>query len=168
MSTVTMCGADSKNFFKDIALIIKEACKGRQVIYVSLLRPYSLVMEGLQEAGIKVEDIFIVDCFSKELYPTDKYPNAILLHDYKDLTAIGIAINQAARHILGEKTVIIGSVGMLFLYNDAEIVLGFLKFLTDNLRGMNVNTILVVTKDDPTGRDSINIVKTFCDEVKKI
>jgi len=168
MPTVTMCGADSKTFFNDIALAIEGECKGRQVIYVSMLRPYAVVMEGLQEAGIKAEDVFIVDCSSKDSYPIDMQKNATFLNGQKDLTAIGIAVNQAAKHIQGEKTVIIVSVGMLFLYNDTKIVLGFLKFLTDNLRGMNINTILVVTKDDPTGKDSINMVKTFCDEVKKI
>jgi len=163
-----MCGVNSRNFFSDVAHIIREECKERQVIYVSLLRPYERVMEGFQETGVKIENIFIVDCSSKDSYPIYNHENAIHLRGQEDLTSIGIAIDRATKHIEGEKTVIIGSLGMLFLYNDAKVVLRFMKFLTKKMKSMNIDTILIVTKDDPTGMDEINTVKTFCDVVKNI
>ena len=91
----------------------------------------------------------------------------IFVNGQQDLTGIGIAVNQALANLAGKKLVVMGSISTLFLYNESNLVQRFLNFFVNKLRQNGVDGILLATTDDPN-KDAISVIKTFCDEVKKI
>ncbi len=155
---------EAQKIQKTIRGILKSIDK--PIIYIDLIKPISSILRDLAENKINAEKIFTIDCVTKntvgEVVRTD---NILFVRSPKDLTGIGIAVSEFLQSIPGEKYIIIDSLRVLTIYNEAAVVLRFIRSVLENAPKSKTKVIVLSSK----GKDEILIkeVSQFFSEIKE-
>ena len=156
-----------EKYVEGLIKILKEVTKNKNLIYITTNRPYSHLIKMLKEHKIQTDKIFFIDCISKHVGIEEKAANCIIVESPQNLTAIGIAINESAKHISGKKSLLVDSLSALLLYNDAETIGKFSNFLINKMRSYEIDVSMIVLESD-VNKDVIQKIESFADEVKKV
>lgn len=155
---------EAQKMQKTIQGILKSIDK--PIIYIDLIKPVNSVLRDLAENKINTEKIFTIDCITKKAVGNVvRTENILFVQEPTDLTGIGIAVSQFLRSISGEKYIIIDSLRVLALYNEAAIVLEFIKSLLRNAQRSKAKVIVLSSR----GKDEILIkeVSQFFNKIKE-
>ena len=155
-----------QNYFENVIDIFKSEIKEYSIIYVTMSKPYSHILNLFREAKIKTDKIFFIDCISAQvLKNVQKAPdNCIFVESPQNITAIGIAISESVAKLPGEKLLFVDSLSTLLMYNESKIVGKFSNFIINKMRTEEVNTSIFALESD-TDKDTIKTIETFVDEV---
>lgn len=135
-------------------------------IYVTLNKPFSVLMKTFENAGVPAESLFFVDGIT----------NVPALEEGKDHACLGsgvglsnlcIGISKAVNMFEGEKFLLLDSLSTLLIYNDPKSVSKFAHLLTEKMRRWNTSGSLL-TVEMNAEKDVVSQLAPFCDKVVKI
>lgn len=165
MTSIRLHVCDAQRFNEYILRLARDVSKESAIVYVTVNRPANTISELLLREGINASRLFIIDCSPG--HKQERLPNCVYLDSSQDLTELGIAISAAVGRIANQKTLIIDSISMLLLYNDADIVGRFMNFVINKMRLLGVDVDVLTLKSDAT-RNVIATVAAIVDEVKEV
>jgi len=166
MAKVILNILDSESYFNGIIKIIKKN-RNKNIIYVTTNKPYSFIENILKKNKINTNKILFIDCISKQIKEkTDKEPeNCVFISSPQNLTEISIAVNESIKNIKGDKVMLLDSLSILLIYNDASTIGKFSNFLLNKMRAADVDSVVLALESD-AGKDIIKQIESFVDEVK--
>ncbi len=113
-------------------------------IYVTLNRPYESLVEMLKESKINTERIFFIDCITKIAGKGKEAKNVLYLDSPQNLTSLSLIIEEAGKALpSGSRFMVLDALTTLTVYNSTETVLKFLHFLTNKIRIMRLDGVLL-------------------------
>lgn len=168
MAKIQLQIINPERYFEGIINVIKKEYKTKNIIYVTTNRPFNLIKNSLLGKGINTDKILFVDCISKYIKEKKKTENdnCILIGSPQNLTAISIAVDEATKIIKGKKILLLDSLSVLLIYNDANTISKFSNFLMNKMRASDVDTIVMALESD-SDKDVIKQIESFADVVKR-
>ncbi|MFH1326988.1 MAG: ATPase domain-containing protein [archaeon] len=138
--------------------------KGYNVVYVTVNKPFSTLIEGFQSEKIETDKIFIIDAVSPSKSRT---ANAVFIGSPKELTNISITTTSAVKRLKEAKVLVFDSISTLLVYNKIEVVKKFIRFISKEMKNLKVTFVMSCIKE-MTDEKTISELKAFADEVIEI
>lgn len=140
-------------------------------LYITINKPYITMKRSLDEAGVKTDRIFFIDCITKTAggKPEDD-ANVLYLDSPQNLTGLGVAMAEALSDMPSEdkyKFLFMDSLSTLLLYHNAGTVAKFSHFLTSKMRVWGLRGVLMSVEKE-TDPEFVNQLSQFCDTVLKL
>ncbi len=156
-----------ERYFENVVKILREDVGGESVIYVTTNKPYSHLNEMLSEDGVDTDGIFFIDCISRQVLDVrGEFHNCLYVDSPDDVTALAMAVDNATRHLDGDKLLFLDSLSTLLLYNDEKVIGQFSNFIINRMVVSGVSSIIMALSSDME-KDVIKKVMSFVDEVKE-
>lgn len=159
---------DSEKYFQGVVGTLKKDSLGKNVIYVTTNKPYSVLNSTFKAKGVKTNKFFFIDCISEHLH--EKTPqdleNCVFIESPQSLTSISIAISEAVKHIEGKKILFLDSLSVMLIYNDTNTLGKFSSFLLNKMRASDVDAIVLALASDSDSK-IIKQIESIVDEVRK-
>jgi len=153
-----------EKYFKGVLGIIKKQSKS-SLIYVTTNKPYSVLVEDLKKNKINSDKIFFIDCISRHIQQKENdVHNCVFIDSPSSLTSISIAISDATAHFKGKKVLLLDSLSVLLIYNDANTIAKFSNFILNKMRSIDVDTVILALESDE-GKDVLKQVESYADKV---
>src|SRR3989338_139263 len=153
-------------YFKTNSEILRIFCNTSHMfgIYVTLGKPYDVLMRQFYAEGIDVSKLFFIDAVSKK---EEKPNNAIFVNGPSSLTELSISISQVIQMAPKENTFLFfDSISTLLLYNNADIIIKFIHFLTAKLSEWKLAGIFI-SLDIGEDKRVIIQISQFCGKMIK-
>jgi KaiC/GvpD/RAD55 family RecA-like ATPase len=135
-------------------------------IYVTLNKPFSVLMKNFENAGVPVGSLFFVDGITN-VPSLEEGKDHACLGSGIDLSNLCIGISKAVNMFEGEKFLLLDSLSTLLIYNDPKSVSKFAHLLTEKMRRWNTSGSLL-TVEMNAEKDVVSQLAPFCDKVVKI
>lgn len=163
--SVVLVITSAKNFeetsLKLLSIMLEKYKEGG---YITVNKPYQSMVKLLKSNNINERNVFFVDCVTEYLREKEKTSkNCYFVDSPADLTEIGIALDP----IFKDKThkfLVLDSVDLLTVYNDADSVVKFAHFLTGKLRMHNMGGVLLALKEK-SDKKFLDELGQFCDKI---
>ncbi len=167
-SFILLLVSKAENIIKNNVKVIKELVKhSDRGIFVTLNQPYMSFKKLLEKNHINFKDIFFIDMITAtaSLYPK-RIENCLFINSPSDLTALGIAVDQALKSMnKGTRFLFIDNLAIFLIYNDKDMVTEFMHYLVSKMRLNNVNGVIMSVQEE-IGKDFIEkVMKSFCDDI---
>ena len=157
---------NTEDYLEKNMAILKEVLKQEDSVgvYVTLNRPYSVLIKILEKNNINTDKLFFIDCITKTLGIENAEKKCLFLENPQNLTNITIAIEEIMRTIPSKnKSLFFDPLSTLLIYNQTETVSKFLHFLTGKIRVLNLNGILLSTEKE-LGSEFADQMEQFVDK----
>ncbi len=166
MASIELHLISATKYFEGIIEILREH-KAESVVYVTTNKPYQVLMNMLKEKKVNTKKMFFVDCISKNIgEKSEDIDNCVFLESMQSLTSISIAIHESTEQLKGKKMLLIDSLSILLMYNDAHTVAKFTNFVMNKMRGLDVNTIVIALESD-SEKEILREIATYADTIIK-
>ncbi len=139
--------------------------KNYEVVYVTVNKPFSTLIEGFQKAKIETSKIFIIDAVSPR--GGLRTGNAVFIGSPKELTNISITTTSTIKKLKTAKVLIFDSISTLLVYNKLKIVKEFVHFITNEMKNLKVTFVMSCIKE-MTDEKTIGELRAFVDDVIEI
>ncbi len=140
--------------------------KSSRGIYVTLNKPFSVLMKTFGNAGVPAESLYFVDGITNVPSPEEGKDHACLGSGV-GLSNLCIGISRAVNLFEGEKFLLLDSLSTLLIYNDPKSVSKFAHLLTEKMRRWNTSGSLL-TVEMNAEKDVVSQLAPFCDKVVKL
>ena len=141
--------------------------KNHKGFILSASRPYSNLLGLYKKSNIKTENLFFLDCVSKNgTTKQDKANNVLYIENLSDLTHILISIDETIKRIK-VKYILIDSINTMLIHNKQDIFARFLHSLMTKLRLKSINGLLISFEDEKNKEIRAEIAQ-LCDKVIKV
>ncbi len=159
---------NSEKYFLQLMKILKGLVRTNSVIYLTTNKPYGLLRNTLERNQISPEKMFFIDCISKHVGEDSgkDVPNCMFVDGPQNLLEISIAVSESVKHLAGEKVLLLDSLSILLMYNDATAVGKFSNFIINKMRYVGVGTAILALESD-VDKDVTKQIASIVDEVKK-
>jgi len=168
---ITLLNAPVENYLEvnteAIRVLIEEM--GFHGIYITVNKPATELIKEFSNADLDISKLQFIDAIS-QTYGLKPKESKQCKYVFGPLNIKGIV--DAVREFLPKATVaeskvfvFIDSITTVLLYNHLPRTIKFSKFLTEDLKKLKVNGIMVSVAAGMTSERLINEVKQFCDEV---
>ena len=135
---------NSENYLDTNIAILKEVTKKSVGVYITLNRPYSSLVPLLEHKKVNTKKIFFIDCVTKTVGGKEEGENVIYLENAQGLTNLCMTIVEAVKALPGEnKFLILDTLATLSVYNSEGSVSKFVHFLTNKMRMLKLNGVLL-------------------------
>ena len=137
---------NAKEYLNTNIAILKEVVKRDDAagIYVTLNRPYASLTKILQRNDVNTDRIFFIDGTTKIIGETKKAENVFYVESPQNLTALSVTITEAVEALPSKnKFLILDALTTLTIYNSTATVSRFLHFLTNRMRILKLDGILL-------------------------
>ncbi len=159
---------DSEKYLQQLLSILKDIAVANGIIYVTTNRPYALLTNTLRKNQISTENMFFIDCISKTIGQTlNEGDPCLFVEGPQSLVDLSIAISESVKHLSGEKVLVLDSLSILLIYNDASSVGKFSNFLINKMRVSGVGSAILALESD-IDKDIIKQIGSIVDEVQKV
>lgn len=142
---------NDEEYLEKNMVILNEVLKQENAVcvYVTLNRPYSVLIKILEKNNIKTDKLFFIDCITKTLGTENEEKKCLFLENPQNLTNITIAIEEIISTIPSkDKSLFVDPLSALLIYNRTETISKFLHFLTGKIRVLNLNGVLLSTEKE--------------------
>jgi hypothetical protein len=138
-------------------------------IYITLSRPYQDLDKLLNSKGINTKSIYYIDAIS-QLYGTAEKPTnrCAYVSGPLDIDSITNTMRKSMQQLPNKKCVFLDSITTVLLYNSLSRTIRFSKFLTQNLKSLGVDGVMVSIAKGPATESLIKELTPLCDEVLSI
>ena len=137
--------------------------KGHRGNYVTVSRPYSNIVQVLQNNNIDPNMLFFIDCISKDMRSDVDAHNCVYIDSPQHLTDISIAVQELIDIKHGD-FLVIDSINTLSIYNDKERLMRFMHFITNKIRIHELKGVMV-SLHKGTDPEMLAQLSQFCDKV---
>jgi archaellum biogenesis ATPase FlaH len=138
--------------------------KKYDVVYVTVNKPFSTLIEGFQKAKIETNKIFIIDAVSPRPIRTE---NAVFIGSPKELTNISITTTSTIKKLKTAKMLIFDSISTLLVYNKFETVKDFIRFISNKMKDLKITFVMTCIKE-MTDEKTIAELRAFVDDIIEI
>ena len=148
---ISVIVADPKNYLKMIAKALKAltAKEGIPGVYVTINKPYKTIKKQFEDLGVNTKMMIFIDAISSSAGKVEKEEGCVYIDTPKSLSDMSIAIGEAVKALPSEKKfVFFDSITTLLVYNEAHSVLRFAHFLTNKMRGWDVDGVILSLTSD--------------------
>ena len=142
---------NAEDYLETNLAILNEVLKPKDAVsvYVTLNRPYSVLIKILEKNNISTDKMFFIDGITKTLGSEKEEKKCLFLENSQNLTNIAISIDEIMSAIPSKnKSLFVDSMSTLLIYNKVGTVSKFLHFLTGKIRVLNLNGILLSTEKE--------------------
>jgi hypothetical protein len=139
-------------------------------IYITVNKPYDVLVNYLKENGIKTDNIFFIDTISKAVSEDIRMTeNCLFIPSPSRLTDLAIALSQALEGMEKKenKFIFIDSVSTLLIYNPFDVIAKFIHFIISRLRLFGLVGIMI-SIEKQIDEKMINILIEMCDDVVEV
>ncbi len=138
-------------------------------IYVTINKPYLSLVSSLEQTKIETKKIFFVDMITKTANRNPaKESNVMFLESPRNLTDLGIALNQVTQSIdVKNRLVYFDSLSALLIHNDSARISKFFHFLITKLRVWGLSGVIIAL-DKKEDKEIIAQISQFCDNVLEV
>lgn len=167
---IVLLSVPSKKLIEINTKLLKEYItkKNYDVVYVTVNKPFSDLIENFKREKINTNKIFIIDAVTpQELINPIRTENAVFVGSPKVLTNISITTISAIERIKTAKMLIFDSISTLLIYNDFEIVKEFIHFITTKLKELKITVIMNCIKE-MNNKETLAQLNAFADEIINI
>jgi hypothetical protein len=140
--------------------------RSKQGVYVTLNKPYGVLVKSLAKAGISADSLFFVDGITN-VPSVEETADHACLGSGIDLSNLCIGISRAVSKLKDEKFLLLDSLSTLLIYNDSKAVSKFAHLLTEKMRRWDTQGSLL-TVEMNAEKDVVSQLAPFCDKVVKI
>lgn len=142
--------------------------KNYGVVYITVNKPFSELLEKFEQEGIDTKKIFIIDAVTpRKLANGTRAENAVFIGSPKELTNISITTTSTIKNLKTAKVLIFDSVSTLLFYNNFETVKDFIHFISDKMKELKITFAMICIKD-MTDEAVITQLSSFADDVIEI
>jgi len=145
--------------------ILKFVCNGEKLpgIYITVSRPYDLILKNLAEREVKVDNLFFIDLITKTggCSPA-RTGKCRFVSSPGSITDPCIALDEVIYLNDNKKFLFPDTVSSLLIYNPAGTIKNFEIFLTKRMRSGNLKGILISI--DEGEKEIIDFITQFCDK----
>jgi KaiC/GvpD/RAD55 family RecA-like ATPase len=149
---------------ESLRILINEL--GYSCVYITLSKQASELTSLYKRAGVQTNNLFFVDAISKMygggLVSSKKVVYASGPLDIENITS---ALQELLRSIKGKKCVFLDSITTVLLYNSLPRTIRFSKFLTDTLKTLGIDEIMVSITKGPATKQLVGELAKLADEI---
>ena len=136
-------------------------------VYISMNKPYKVIVKQLKRNGIDTKKLFFVDTISGFKGPDRPgNENFVALQSPSSLTELGMIISKAC-HSKKPKFIMMDSLSIMLMYNSKETTLRFIHYVTTQLRKKAWPGVIFSLGKDMKG-DTLESITQFCDKVIRL
>ena len=165
---IILVKVDSRMYFRVSVDIVKYFSEIAEGIYITLNKPYFSLKKSLMKEGVKIENIYFIDCITRQLGGEEVDTDRCVYLNSPDPVQLQVNIERVMDLITSDNRFIyLDSLSTISLYKSFETLIKFLRHLTGKmrLRGF-VGTIFTLEKEmDESFYSQITLM---CDEVIEI
>lgn len=162
---VILINVSEKKLIETTTQILKDYImeKGYYVVYVTVNKPFSTLIEIYKREGINTDKIFIVDATTPYTEP-HRIGNGVFVGSPKELTNISISTLSAIKKFELSKILILDSISTMLLYNNFDIVRDFIRFISDKMRELKITFVIMGIKE-LADEKIVSRIGQFCDKI---
>ncbi|MEM7821535.1 MAG: hypothetical protein QXX38_01840 [Candidatus Aenigmatarchaeota archaeon] len=163
---------DAKKYHKIHPKLLKTIIREKSFagIYITVNKPYEVLLRYLKENDIRTDGIFFIDAISKMVAEEIKMTeDCLFIPSPSQLTDLAIALSQALEGMKRKekKFIFLDSVSTLLVYNPFEVVAKFVHFIISRLRLFGLVGLLI-SIEKQIDEKMINILIEMCDGVVEV
>jgi archaellum biogenesis ATPase FlaH len=138
------------------------------VVYVTVNKPFSDLINGFKKANIDTNKIFIIDAVTpRKFVGGERLENAVFIGSPKELTNISITTTSTIKKFKEAKVLIFDSISTLLIYNKFNVVKDFIHFISNKMKELKITFTMICIKD-MTDEKVISQISAFADKVINI
>ena len=131
--------------------------------YITVNKPYSTLIKNFKKSkGLKLDNLYFIDCITKELQGSCVGKNCSFIESPQDLTGVAVALDSIFKKESHE-FIYIDSLDTLSVYNDMNKLIKFFHFLTGKIKLHNLSGVIIGIHED-TDKVLISKLTQFCDK----
>ncbi len=170
--TVVLFISSGKSFHKTNMTILRSILKIKNYfgIYVSISKPYEILIEKLKKEKIDINRLFFIDAISKSVFDKiEVKENCIYIPSPQSLTDLAIVISRIVESMKRKenKFLFLDSLSTLLMYNKPEVVAQFVHFLVTRLRFFGLIGI-IISIEKQIDEKLLYLLIEICDKVWEV
>ena len=138
--------------------------KNYGVVYVTVNKPFSTLIDAFQQEKIDTKKIFIIDAISPR---SVRAGNAVFIGSPKELTNISITTTSAIKKMKSARILVFDSISTLLVYNNFNVVKDFVHFISNEMKSLKVTFVMTCIKE-MTDKKTIAELRAFVDDIVEI
>lgn len=146
---------------KEVTSILSKLYKN--ICYISLNKPYNVLIKKLKESKINTKKFFFIDCITESVKGKPVGDGVLYVSSPRAFTELSIMIKKILDKIKIEST-IFDSLSTLLVYGDTMNVIRFTQSLMTTLRTRGSNGVFTCLKGDVT-TNLIKDLNMFADKI---
>lgn len=153
----------NEQYSEKILYLSKTLAEIGKIIYVSINKPYSSLIETLQKNKICVDKFFFVDAVTRTVKPFEKHENVEFVSGPSALTELSVTISNIVEkdNFYG---VFFDSLSTLLIYESSLMITKFVHNLTSKFRTMKTKVLFTILKEGMSS-ELINDLSMFADKI---
>ena len=142
--------------------------KNYHCIYVTVNKPYQVLLNVLKNNDIDTKKIFFIDIISKMTrLETAGAKDCLFIASPDSLTELSIAITESARNLRGKnKFIFLDSLSTMLIYNQTGTVTKFAHFLIGKMKTEAVEMVIISLEKEMDPK-LVSQISSFVDKVIK-
>jgi archaellum biogenesis ATPase FlaH len=138
--------------------------KNYGVVYVTVNKPFSSLIDGFQREKIDTSKIFIIDAVSPR---SGREENAVFIGSPKELTNISITTTSTIKKYKEAKMLVFDTISTLLVYNKFDVVKDFIRYISNELKNLKITFVMTCVKE-MTDKKIIAQLRAFADDVIEV
>ena len=161
---VILITVDAKNYqsvsIDILRFLVNE--QGIPGVYVTLNKPYEIIMRNLKNNSIDPRLLIFIDAASKS-EQAKKVDSCLCIGSPEELSDISVAMDQAVKALpTSDKFLIFDSLNTLSIFNKPATVARFIHFLSSKMREWKIKGI-IITLEKETDQSLLDELTQFSD-----
>lgn len=162
---ILLATVNAKDYYSTNLSIIRHlvTTESNSGVYVTLNKPFAVIKKELQKNKVNTGMIIFIDAVTETGGKAKKTKDCLFIGNPENLSDISIAMDQAVRALPGEgKFVFFDSLSTLLVYNNANTVVKFIRFLATKMREWKVKGIIISLQRE-SDNELIDLLTQVCD-----
>ena len=116
---------------------------------------------------VNTDKLYFIDCITKKFGGKEqKIKNCVFVDSPENLTDISLELHQSMQNS-SRKFMFVDSLSTLAVYNNPEMILRFIHYLTGKIRIWGLSGVLIALNEE-TDKKIIAEMTQFCDKIIRI
>ncbi len=165
---ILLIKVSAKNYVRVSIEILKYLSNIAQGIVVTLNKPYFSLKKMLEKEGVKIENIYFIDCITRQFGGEEVDTDRCFYLNSPDPTQLQVAIDRMMDLITADNRFIyLDSLSTISLYKSYESLIKFIRLLTGKIRVRGfIGTMFTLEKEVDEGYFSQ--LALMCDEIIEV
>jgi|GEM_PF-257330 len=164
--TIALISTDSEDRWEVVTQAMKSLIneKGMGCVYITLSQPTETVINNLAEAGIKMDDLYFIDCISRMTGKSmEKSEKITYIENPSSLEEVSLFLERMLGKVETEKKFLfLDSLSSLLIYNTEKTVKEFTHFIINRTRLMGISAVILSIKKKEV-EELVKTLTPICD-----
>lgn len=136
--------------------------------YITTNKPFRKIMDKFLQKGIKADNLFFIDCITKEQIENGNFKEGIKVFSSENVNEINVVLDRAIKsRKQGGEFILLDAISTLLVYNDEKTVEKFIHSLLERIYRWKTKGIFL-TVETQSNRQTIENLSLFFDRVIRI